>query len=247
MAKNLLEQFIDYLNEQVENHSIYIWGGQGQKYPTLTEEWIKKKETGTNRNRALNTYNKAVELGYKEVCRAFDCSGLITYWLYNVKKLINGDMTANGLKAKCKKIPVSNLSKGCFVFRVDGNRAYHVGVVVDDDLNVIHAKGRAYGVIKEKFNSKYWNYYGIPTWFEKWIIEKTTYTFKRNLKQGCIGEDVKNLQEMLVNATGIEIDCDSVYGAITRATVITYQFDKNLKIDGIAGKETITSLGGIFE
>ncbi len=26
----MIEEFIEYLKAQVENHSIYVWGGQGQ-------------------------------------------------------------------------------------------------------------------------------------------------------------------------------------------------------------------------
>ena len=36
--------FTEYLKEQVRNHSIYVWGAQGQKKPTITEEWIRKRE-----------------------------------------------------------------------------------------------------------------------------------------------------------------------------------------------------------
>jgi hypothetical protein len=41
-----LQEFINILEEQVKNHSIYIWGAQGQCYPTVTEKWIKAKESG---------------------------------------------------------------------------------------------------------------------------------------------------------------------------------------------------------
>ena len=37
-------EFTEYLKEQVRNHSIYVWGAQGQKKPTITEAWIRKKE-----------------------------------------------------------------------------------------------------------------------------------------------------------------------------------------------------------
>jgi hypothetical protein len=43
-----LQHYIDYLKTQVKNHSIYVWGAQGQKHPTLSAAWIKKKEKGTN-------------------------------------------------------------------------------------------------------------------------------------------------------------------------------------------------------
>ena len=39
----MLNEFIAYLEEQVKNRSIYIWGGQGQSWPTVNEEWITKR------------------------------------------------------------------------------------------------------------------------------------------------------------------------------------------------------------
>ena len=29
----MIEEFIEYLKAQVENHSIYVWGAQGQNIP----------------------------------------------------------------------------------------------------------------------------------------------------------------------------------------------------------------------
>ena len=46
--------FTEYLKEQVRNHSIYVWGAQGQKKPTITEAWIRKREkTKRNADRAI--------------------------------------------------------------------------------------------------------------------------------------------------------------------------------------------------
>ena len=36
----LLSEFLDYLYAQLENGSIYVWGGQGQTGPAITEAWI---------------------------------------------------------------------------------------------------------------------------------------------------------------------------------------------------------------
>ena len=49
-----LSKFIAYLHEQVQNHSIYVWGAQGQQGAAITEAWIKRRETSTtNANRAI--------------------------------------------------------------------------------------------------------------------------------------------------------------------------------------------------
>ena len=69
----------------------------------------------------------------------------------------------------------------------------------------------------------------------------TTYT---QLGSGSRGDEVKKLQQSLVNAgynigpTGV----DGNYGPATTAAVKKYQQDKGLKADGIAGNETLSSL-----
>lgn len=77
MSKNNLKAFIDYLHEQVSNHSIYVWGAQGEDSSTITEKWIRKRENSTaNADRAIRFWRKQCEAGYKDRLRAFDCSGL---------------------------------------------------------------------------------------------------------------------------------------------------------------------------
>ena len=43
-----LNDFIAYLEEQAANHSIYVWGGQGQDHTTISEAWIRERETSTD-------------------------------------------------------------------------------------------------------------------------------------------------------------------------------------------------------
>ena len=108
-----LSEFIAYLEEQAANHSIYVWGGQGQDHTVISEDWIREMETSTdNAERVIAFWKKQVQAGYGEKLRAFDCSGLGTYHLYNLKKLIPSDTTANGLKGKCQVLSRSELKKG---------------------------------------------------------------------------------------------------------------------------------------
>lgn len=169
-----LNDFIAYLEEQAANHSIYVWGGQGQDHTTISEAWIQKMEDSeANARRAIAFWKKQVKAGYGEKLRAFDCGGLATYYLYNVKKWISGDTTANGLKGKCAALTRSELKKGDWVFRVySSGKAYHIGYIVDESLNVIEAKGRDDGVVKRSLNasgSGYWNAYGRPELFREEI------------------------------------------------------------------------------
>ncbi|MDL2235849.1 NlpC/P60 family protein [Christensenellaceae bacterium OttesenSCG-928-L17] len=167
----LRDDFIAYLEEQVNNHSIYVWGAQGEAAPTITEEWIRKKENGDPKQaaRAIVTWKRQVAAGYGSVLRAFDCSGLGMYFFQNKTGVVENDLSSNAMLKKCIRITKSDLQKGDWVFRTDATgKAYHIGYVVDDALHVIEAKGRDEGVVKRKLHaagSSYWNAFGRPTVF----------------------------------------------------------------------------------
>ena len=176
---NNLSDFINYLEEQVENHSIYVWGAQGQDHEDITEAWIRKKEATTGSysdgtsyaDAALTYWKKQCAAGYKEVLRAVDCSGLGIYWLYKLKHLFSGDMTANDMRSTCIQLDFSERKKGCWVFRVNSaGRATHIGYMVDD-TNVVHAKGRKYGVCQRKGGNRLT---GIGVEFRKYLRLKLT-------------------------------------------------------------------------
>lgn len=237
----------NYLQEQVDNGSIYLWGGQGEHRDTLTDAYIKGRETSSsNAKRVINLRDKRIKAGYKDF-RAYDCSGLAVYKLLSSGE-ISSDMTAHGIYSKCEKIKRSELKAGDFVFRLKDGHAHHIGYVVDD-LKVIHAKGRDVGVVLETLNrngASYWDGYGRSPWVEEYKPEEK-YIFSRNLKKGMKGEDVKQLQ-MLLNAN--EFNCgsaDSVFGSNTLKAVKKCQKAHKLKADGIAGKNTIKALGGVWK
>ena len=75
-----LNEFLAYLDEQAANHSIYVWGAQGQTGSQITEDWIRKRESSAaNAEAAISFWKKQCEAGYGDVLRAFDCSGLGMY------------------------------------------------------------------------------------------------------------------------------------------------------------------------
>lgn len=170
--KKVLE-FIAYLIEAVANHCIYVWGGQGQKAPKVCETWIRTREEGNGGEKvggryrtyadiAVEFWKAQVAAGFGAVLQAFDCSGLLTFFLLKMG-LIKKDMSANGLMGLCKV--TTERRAGYWIFRVGSDgRATHVGVLIDENT-VIHAKGRAYGVVKEAFDAKYWHKIGIPSIF----------------------------------------------------------------------------------
>ena len=59
-----LSEFIAYLEEQAANHSIYVWGGQGQDHATISEDWIREMETSqSNAERVIAFWKKQVQAG----------------------------------------------------------------------------------------------------------------------------------------------------------------------------------------
>lgn len=261
----MLQEFIKYLNDMVGT-SIYVWGGQGQYisdgkvfnneggYLGEVEAWLKKVETSTNNaNRVIKLYKK-IRSNYKGYIRCYDCSGLGTFFLYNLHQLISSDKNANGLKGMCQNLTKDKLKKGDWVFRVytsgsDKGRAYHVGYVVDDNLEVIEAKGRDYGVVKRAFDSKYWNHYGRPGIFKEEIEKEPepTIVFTRVIKRvtpTMTGEDVKALQKMLNDYGDYGLALDGKCGPATEKAIKAFQKAKGLTVDGKAGPKTIAALGG---
>lgn len=251
---NKLKEFLSYLEEQVTNHSIYVWGAQGQQGSAITEAWIRKRETTeANFKRAVAFWRKQCEAGFSDVLRAFDCSGLGAYWLQNVKHIIPGDTNANGFYGKCKKISKSDLRVGDFVFHLNSTgRATHIGYVVDQSLNVIEAQGRDYGVVKRPLSKGSWKAYGRPPyWTEEEVCEITgetpVYTFDRILKYGRRGDDVCILKQLLAanGFTGLTPTNRNFYRQ-TEKVVKAYQQANGLEVDGQAGPLTIASLGGTY-
>ncbi len=232
----MLQLFLDYLEEQVQNHSIYVWGAQGQQGEAVTARWIRQRETSTkNANRAIAYWQKQVAAGYGDVLRAFDCSGLGTYF-FVTNKLIPTDLSANGLMGKCTRIKQEDLRAGDMVFRVnDAGRAYHVGYVIDDGKTVIEAQGRDAGVVKGAL--KGWHRYGRPPFFEQVSrVLKLTTPYLR-------GDDVLALQKALEAKGFSPGQADGIFGRKTQRAVRNFQAASGLTVDGIAGAKTHEKLG----
>ena len=171
MKNGNVSDFIAYLEEQVAHHSMYVWGAQGQTGNQITEYWIRKMEQNTGGKKvngkycsyadiAVDFWKLQCEQGYHDVMSAFDCSGLGVYWLLK-NDVLGTDRTANGLYRMCEV--TDKPKRGYWVFRLnDEGRATHIGYCVSDS-EVIHAKGRVEGVVKEKYSSSYWHKIGIPS------------------------------------------------------------------------------------
>ena len=154
MTKEQINEFVKYLNKQVDNNSIYVWGGQGEELVNLPLAKLAKMETSKeNFNRVVGLVNSLVQRNISiSKARCFDCSGLGTYKLLEMG-LLKSDTTADGLYRKCEKKDIKNIQKGDFVFKVNKDgKATHIGYVVDNDKNIVEAYGRDLGVIKRKLH-----------------------------------------------------------------------------------------------
>ena len=158
---SLRDDFVNNAQMEVDNNSIYVWGGQGEK----TEEFtIKKLECFENSNhtnvkRILKHIADIYPVTNKS--RAFDCSGLVTYHLMKLG-LITYDTTANGLYKWCKPITKKELKRGDLVFKVTDGKAVHVAIYKGDGI-LIESVGRDEGVKNTELTSKFNKYGRIPS------------------------------------------------------------------------------------
>ena len=240
---------------QVANHSIYVWGGSGQLCKDVNETWIRNKESrcdgGKHADDAVSAWKQVMSSPYKNVARCFDCSGYVSYCLIQIGAL-KSRTNCDGLFAKCDTVGTPR--DGTLLFRVNPNNPNdetHVGMYFDGYQ--YHAKGRKDKVVKEKYKKSYWHIMG---WFravkeDEPSPEPEPYIFTRLLKYGCTGEDVIELKKLLIAHgfdKGITVDtaASKRFGLNTKRRVKDYQRSVNLKPDGIAGHDTIISLGGVW-
>lgn len=252
MSMSELYDFLELLYDQI-GRGIYVWGGDGELLDDMKDPvaWIERHESkASDAKRAVSLFNKRVKKGIKNV-RAFDCSGLV-YWALKSVGVQKSDVSSRGLYALCTPIDKKDLRDGDLVFKHNGKQIVHVGVYANGQ--VVECKGRAYGVVLSKLSSS-WNRFGRWKAFEKLAPapspDPSAYIFTRQLKKGVKGSDVVELKRMLIAhgfGKGITVDTTSspTFGSSTKKMVRAYQKSVGLKVDGVAGHDTIVSLGGIW-
>lgn len=147
------------------------------------------------------------------------------------------------------------------VFNGSDTKKTHVGWVCgfmsNGDVLVMEERGLSYGFVVTKMSKRAWKYRGLMTKrYSYETVDKQpetsgskTYVFTRQLKYGRKGDDVIELKKLLIAdgyGKGITTNTSSsrnFYGS-TRTAVKNFQRDNGLTVDGIAGKNTITALGG---
>ena len=241
----MLDTFLPYLWEQYKNHSIYVWGAQGQKAPVVTESWIRRKETSKrNAARAVAYWKEQVQNGYGNSLRAFDCSGLAVYYLMQ-QGYLDRDKNANLLMKQCILIPAASVRSGDFVFRVNKRTgvAYHIGCVADDQGTVIEARGRSAGVARG--STAGWDAYGRPPYFRTRAGAEKNRVLALHTPY-CRGDDAKQVQQALLARGYAPGAADGVYGPGTERAIRAFQKDAGLTADGKAGAKTFAALGLAF-
>ena len=150
----MIEELLKAAQREVDNHSIYVWGGSGELCKDVTEAWIRRKESGRQPEAAVKEWEAVMASPYRDIARCFDCSGYVSFCLKEVGAL-DRRRDCDGLFARSTEIYTPE--NGCLLFRVNPAKRddeTHVGIYFNGKQ--YHAKGRAYGVIEEPYNERYW-------------------------------------------------------------------------------------------
>ena len=148
--------------EQVENHSIFVWAASGQLCKNINEKWIReheaRNENGKHANEAVAAWKRVMQSEYRDVARAFDCSGLVSYCLIKAG-VLEKRTDCDELFARCDQI--DQPEDGALLFRVNAknpNDETHVGIYIDKKQ--IEARGREWGVVERAYEPEYWKKFG---------------------------------------------------------------------------------------
>lgn len=150
----MIAEFIQAAQNEVDNHSIYVWGGSGQLCCEVDEAWIRQKERGRMPEAAVKEWEDVMSSPYADVARCFDCSGYVS-WCLTKCGAFSGRTDCDGLFARCTEIYTP--TDGMLLFRTNPTNPHdetHVGIYFGGKQ--YHAKGRATGVICEPYNERYW-------------------------------------------------------------------------------------------
>lgn len=239
----------DYVIREAEAHlgCPYVYGTWGQ----LCTPALRKRYAGYNPSQKEITYKRCPVLSGKQSkcagCKydgmlAFDCRGYTHYCILHGADI---DISGGYVKRQWSdqnwdvKGDVSDAMEA--VSCVFTGKMDHTGLYVLDG-RVLHCSGE----VKEDtlHGGRDWQKFAIPKGLYSWseLVAMTKGDFERMLKKGMSGADVRDMQIML-NALGY--DCgtaDGIFGAKTVNAVKAFQQAEDLKVDGIAGQETLERL-----
>lgn len=196
--------------------------------------------------------------------RAYDCAQL-TRWCMDAVgiKLVSGATSQWTRTAWAEKGEIASLPEGkvCLVFRQDApGKMGHVGLYLGDGT-VVHAKGHAWGVIRQKLGEARFTHWGVPAGLyaaqegENDGKEGNTLPSENTenganagqsaaLRRGDKGEAVRALQTRLL-ALGLNLyqyGADGAFGAETEAAVKALQAGAGLPETGAMDAATWAAL-----
>ena len=160
---------------------------------------------------------------------AYDCAQLTRRCMESVGiSLVSGSdsqyrKTAWRRQGAAEAIPEKEV---CLVYRYDaGTKKYgHTGIYLGDGT-VVHAKGHAYGVVREPLRQTAFTHFGVPPGLDEPL---------RTLRPGDRGMDVEALQRLLMDA-GFSLPrwgADGSFGEETAQALRAFQKSRGLAATG---------------
>ena len=258
-----ISKFVEFLNNRCLAKDGYIMGATGQD----PKKWSKSSWWFTQYDgKDYTPAQKAKALYWREHAkRVWDCNGLAEGYYKDVTGININTRAKYNYSSWCSvkgkgKVPNKHKVPGLAVFiGKSAGTITHVGYLVapinpskpEGDWYVIEAKGVSYGVVKTKLNSRDWNFWGyMDKYFdysnhsEGTEVEEVETLGYRTLRNGDEGQDVKELQKLLMKA-GYKLPkygADGDFGTETLNAVKEFQKANNLTVDGIVGKQTYAVL-----
>lgn len=269
MQRVPISTFVRELEAAYKRGDGYIMGAYGQNprtgYLDLSvttcksawqpNGWCYTQYSGAQRTQALK---------WRATCtRVWDCNGLAE-GIYQIHTGICIDSKARYNYAQwCDPkgaglIPAKYRRPGAAVFWGDSaSSIHHVAYLykpVDagnpaGDWYIIEARGVMYGVVRTRLNSRRPNYWGLMTRYFDYGADEgfqpvEQHLGDRILKNGCDGEDVRELQTDLIR---LGYDCgkwgaDGDFGDATEIAVRAFQRDHDLAVDGEFGPKSLAAL-----
>lgn len=209
----------------------YIWGAAG-------ELWTQEKQDAAT-DATIREYGQQW-VGHR-VC---DCSGLFYWafrelggfihhgsnsiWDYDCRNDTKGKLK-DGVRTDGKEVRPGS---AVFLTRKESNRTnrHHIGIYIGSNM-VIEAKGTKSGVVASP----------LSHWDEVAELKDISYDGEviwMTLMKGCKGDEVKQLQMILMQKGYNPGTADGKFGSQTEAAVKAFQRDNGLTADGVVGQKT---------
>ena len=262
MAKRVsATDFVAFLEKRLSAKDGYIFGTEGQNPQKLSDWYFTGQYSGDQLQKAL--YWRA------NAQRVWDCNGLAEGYYKDVTGVDINARSRDNYSDWCDPrgtgtIPASYRVPGAAVFK-KSSYIHHVGFLEKPvngaqpggDWFVIEARGVMYGVIRSRLSENDWNCWGLMTkYFDYGKSESAPSAPSeeaalggRLLKRGASGEDVRQLQKILISL-GYDLSkygADGEFGSETEAAVRRLQAVLGVSVDGMYGEDTHAALMSLLE